>query len=350
MNFIVLTAFLLLAEDEDDDDGDGRSWHHRALALEGRRRRDRRYPRASLKYYLDSPFKHLFDTGNEQALLNATGVDREEFNRLLTVFKPIFDGHLLDERTGLIEKKKKSYSGYKGRPRSIDAAGCLGMIQLWFRTTGPVDRSFPLIFGLTQTPVDRWLKFGRRCLFVALQQFQPTLPSAEKIEAYKHAIASKYQYAPDVAFAVDGCKMNIQAPTNDLNQSQFYNGWTHGHYVSNVFVFAPDGTIICAVTNAPGSFHDSTVADYGIYEKLEFLYDEYNAKTVADSAFIGKRPYLVLSGDDHGTRTAQELLLKRDATSIRQMAEWGMRQSNPNSRDYVMEPSNWKILNKGESI
>jgi hypothetical protein len=76
-------------------------------------------------------------------------------------------------------------------------------------------------------------------------------------------------------------------------------------------------------------------ADYGIYEKLEFLYDEYNSKTVADSAFIGNRPYLVLSGDDHGTRTAQELLLKRDATSIRQMAEWGMRRSKPNPRDYV---------------
>jgi hypothetical protein len=51
-------------------------------------------------------FKHLFDTGNEQALLNATGADDEEFKRLLAVFKPIFDGHLLDERTGLIEKKK----------------------------------------------------------------------------------------------------------------------------------------------------------------------------------------------------------------------------------------------------
>jgi hypothetical protein len=44
MNLMVLAAFLLFAEDEDDDDGDGRSWHHRALTLEGRRRLDRRYP------------------------------------------------------------------------------------------------------------------------------------------------------------------------------------------------------------------------------------------------------------------------------------------------------------------
>jgi hypothetical protein len=59
---------------------------------------------------LDSIFKHLFDTGNEKAFLNATGADHEEFNRLLAVFRPIFDDHLLDERTGLIEKKKKTYS------------------------------------------------------------------------------------------------------------------------------------------------------------------------------------------------------------------------------------------------
>jgi hypothetical protein len=105
--------------------------------------------------------------------------------------------------------------------------------------------------------------------------------------------------------------MNIQAPTNELVQSQFYNGWTHGHYVSNVFVFAPDGKIICCVINAPGSFHDSTVSEYGIYDKLDFLYKEYNAKTVADSSFIGTRPNLVLSGDEHTTTTEQELLLKR---------------------------------------
>jgi hypothetical protein len=213
-----------------------------------------------------------------------------------------------------------------GRRRTIDAAGCLGLILIWYRTTGPINRSLPLIFGLTQTPLERWLKFGKRCLFVALKDYKPKLPSADDIAAYKDAIAAKYPHAEDVAFAVDGCKMNIQAPTNDLKQSQFYNGWTHGHYVSNVFVFAPDGKIICCSLNAPGSFHDSTVSDFGVYERLQFLYEEYSAKTVADSAFVGKRPYLVLSGQEESSQNAAEVLEQRDATSVRQMAEWGMRQ------------------------
>jgi hypothetical protein len=98
--------------------------------------------------------------------------------------------------------------------------------------------------------MDRWLKFGRCCFFVGLQRYKPALPSPEDAAAYKQAYSAKYDNAQDVAFAVDGCKINIQAPTNELIQSQFYNGWTHGHYVSNVFVI-----------NAPGSFHDSTVSE-----------------------------------------------------------------------------------------
>jgi hypothetical protein len=320
---------LLLKKQQDEEDDNDQTWNQRSLSAEGRRRRDRRYPRVALKRFVESPFKHLFDSGNEQALLNATGVDHVEFNRLLGLFKPIFDSHILDEKTGFIRRKVTSTSttsGYRGRPRSIDAVGCLGLILMWYRTTGAVNRSLPLIFGLTQTPMDRWLRFGKRCLFVALDNFKPKLPSADDVQAYKQALSVKYPHAEDVAFAIDGCKMSIQASSNDLTQNRFYNGWLHGHFLSNVFVFAPDGKIICCVVNAPGSMHDAQVADYGIYDKLQFLYDEYNAKTVADSAFSAHRTFFVLSGDDDAAATPQELLQKRDATSIRQMSEWGMRQ------------------------
>jgi hypothetical protein len=42
--------------------------------------------------------------------------------------------------------------------------------------------------------------------------------------------------------------------------------------VSCVLVFAPDGTIPAAVLNAPGSWHDSSIAEMGgLYSKLELL-------------------------------------------------------------------------------
>ena len=56
----------------------------------------------------------------------------------------------------------------------------------------------------------------------------------------------------NVVFAIDSIKLNIQKPGNEICQSVFYNGWTHGHYTSNVFIFAPNGQIVAMVVNAPG--------------------------------------------------------------------------------------------------
>ena len=69
-------------------------------------------------------------------------------------------------------------------------------------------------------------------------------------------------------------------------QNYFYNGGTSNHYVSNLFPFAPDGTICVCVLDAPGSLHDSTVADFsGLYTLLTDVYDSNGGKVIMDSAF-----------------------------------------------------------------
>jgi hypothetical protein len=84
--------YLHLAQLEDEAEKNQRKqqWKQRMLTEEGRRRRDKRYPRAALKFYNDSPFKYLYDSGNDQALLNACGVDHEEFSKLLDLFEPLY--------------------------------------------------------------------------------------------------------------------------------------------------------------------------------------------------------------------------------------------------------------------
>ncbi len=48
--------------------------------------------------------------------------------------------------------------------------------------------------------------------------------------------------------------------------------------------------------NASGSFHDSTIADYGAYARFEQLYRTHHAKIVVDSAFqIGTHDWLIQS-------------------------------------------------------
>ncbi|KAG9414525.1 hypothetical protein AC1031_007932 [Aphanomyces cochlioides] len=108
----------------------------------------------------------------------------------------------------------------------------------------------------------------------------------------------------------------------------FYNGWTHDHYVSNVFVFCPDGTIAAASINAPGSEHDSLIAEVTeIYTKMYSVYDSCGARVVVDSAFSSSHyEFLIKSAQDFEVpRNGNDNSAASQATSLRQSAEWGMR-------------------------
>ena len=72
------------------------------LSIEERRRRDKRFPRISLKRYSQSPFLYLFQCGDDQALLNCCAVDHKAFRDLLAIFKPVYDRHTVDKKTGKI--------------------------------------------------------------------------------------------------------------------------------------------------------------------------------------------------------------------------------------------------------
>jgi hypothetical protein len=118
------------------------------------------------------------------------------------------------------------------------------------------------------------------------------LPSSEMIEKYKRSITEQYPSLQHVALFGDGLKVLLERAGDDITQNRYYNGWTHDHYVSNVFVFAPDGTIVMAVLNCPGSMHDSELATLGepsIYDKIDKLYDETGCQCVMDSAFAARR-------------------------------------------------------------
>jgi hypothetical protein len=122
---------------------------------------------------------------------------------------------------------------------------------------------------------------------------------------------------------LDWLKLLPMAPNSKSNAH--YNGWTRGHYISCIFVFAPDGTIPIAALNSPGSLHDSTVAFYGgVYDSLEYLHEEYGVRIVVDSSFkIGSGSFLLKlaqTGTDVNVpagRVIEAELENRDATLIR---------------------------------
>ena len=146
---------------------------------------------------------------------------------------------------------------------------------MWYRTRGSCARSLSILFGLTSSPMYVWLKFSRKVLLQVLStddDSKVVLPTREKVQFYREVISLKYPLMLDVWGACDGLKLFIQNPTSETKQNYLYNGWKHSHFINCVFVFYPDRKIPLCLLNAPGTFHDSTMADYGIYQGLESTY------------------------------------------------------------------------------
>ena len=181
-----------------------------------------------------------------------------------------------------------------------------------------------------------WLCFSLRVLLLILRK-EPAAriqtPPPEYFELFVNLIAARYSNLgrKRVAVAIDGVKFDVCKPGTNEKQSVFYNGWTHGHYISNVFVFAPNGTIVAMVINAPGALHDSTLMEMGkLYDKMETWANDHSVRMVVDSAFqCIDRPYFIRSSQDVAVICDNddpgEYAVLADATSARQYAEWGMR-------------------------
>ena len=304
------------------------STYWQLLDDENKRRRDRRIPRCALRPFKFSSFKYLYSSGNEQALLNATGFDHNTFDILHDKFKHTYDHHMVTV-DGIIRKKKLDEDGVPmGRVRDLHSIGALGIVLMWYRTRGSCARSLSMMFGQTSTCLYKWLKFSRKVLLQVLSRDIDSiiqLPSLEKVRFYQEVIGNKYPLCSDVWAAADGIKLLLEKSGDDSKQNYHFNGWKNGHFINCVFVFCPDGKISLCLLNAPGTFHDSTMSDYGVYKGLEAVYTLCGGKVVVDSAFkMSDANYLVRSSQrDPGN--AYLLLLNRQATSIRQLSEWGMR-------------------------
>ena len=306
------------------------------LSAEERQRRDRRIPRLSVQKYAFSPFKYLFGSGVDQSLLDCCGVDHKASRELLGLFEPCFNLYTVDRVTGKIRMRKLSKGGKPlGRNKDIDAIGCLGLVLVWYRTRGSCARSLVLGFGLTPTQLYKWLKSSRRCLLYVLQHHPAakiTLPSRAGLQSFVDAIYGQQPLLGPVWAVVDGLKLYLGQSSSGPIQNQYYNGWQHGTFINSVSLPTPDGGIRCAVTNCPGAWHDSPIANYGIYQEILAVYKEYGVKAVVDSAFkdkSGSNPVIKSSAKDPGD--PDSCRVGRAATWVRQFAGHGVRMTQGQS-------------------
>ena len=171
------------------------------LSYDDRRRRARKIPRCAIRRHQDSPFRFLYHSSNDQAMLNITGLDHAVFRQLLVLFEPVYRLHTYDYTTNRIRKLKLRRDGTPyGRPRELDAAAGLGLVLMWYRTRGPCTRGLLMAFGVTSSPLYMWLLFSRRILLFVLmkvKEAQISFPTEQEIEDYVAAISAKYPILTD---------------------------------------------------------------------------------------------------------------------------------------------------------
>ena len=135
-------------------------------------------------------------------------------------------------------------------------------------------------FGFRGAHANVWLKLDLRGLLYCLEKVEYAkveIPSNEHIVELKRIVQSHHKLD---GFCFESCA--------DLDeQSMYYNGWKRNHYITNLFVFSTGGRCIMMVLNAPGSLHNSTLAEWGgVYDGLEEIYRRTGAKCCVDSAFM----------------------------------------------------------------
>jgi DDE superfamily endonuclease len=340
--FLLLMVVMVL--DLDDDS------FRELLDEEGRQRRDRRIPRIALLTPGGSAFDKLYSSGNNQALITVTGFDHLAFRSLLELFSPWYLTHTpwTGSQDGTTFKRLAPKYGRTGRKRVITAVTCLALVLAWYRFRG-AEFQLQGWFGFTGTHANIWLRFGRRGLLIVLKKHPMSrvqYPTDQKIEELKAACTEKHPLLTDVYCVVDGVKFYFQQCEDLDEQCMYYNGWKCDHFVGNLFVFSLDGLVIDCVVNAPGSIHDSALAELGgVYDRLNETYQRTGGKCCVDSAFSSAtNPFIVKSSDNVLTaNNAEELLLRDQATSLRQAAEWGMhaiQSSFPRLKDRIHYENN----------
>jgi len=208
------------------------------LSDDSKRIRQRRLPRVSLLLPRLSAWRQLYHSKNDQGLITLTGFDFNSFNAVSDKFAPLFNSFSPFRRD---ESTITPKTNRRGKTRQIDAADCLGLVLAWTRTRGSM-AVLQMIFGLTMTNLSTYLRFGRRIVIEVLKNDPDAtirLPADNEMQQYIDAIAGKHPSlgAHKVWCTVDGVKLMLQQAPNSMIQEQFYNGWTHDHYVTNVLCF-----------------------------------------------------------------------------------------------------------------
>ncbi|KAF8797407.1 hypothetical protein BYT27DRAFT_7228995 [Phlegmacium glaucopus] len=282
-------------------------------------------------YLCHTAWQVLFNSQNDRAYITTMGFNVETFELIIQ------SGFRERWYTQPIPCTDSSSHG-EPRPgaRSLDESGALGLILHYLNST-MLEITLQQIFALIPATTSCYITFGLQILLETLRE----MPDAairwpyedQEFQDDSKLIVACHPQLEGAFASIDGLNLPTQTSDDPDIKNATYNGWLSEHYISSVIVFSPRGVIIAANFNAPGSWHDSHVAQ-PIYEKLHNETPD-GFYLVADSAFpcgtvdIEGRIMAPIKTGQHLQGTIAEIeerfAYDRELLSYRQIAEWGMR-------------------------
>ncbi|CCO34818.1 hypothetical protein BN14_08926 [Rhizoctonia solani AG-1 IB] len=198
------------------------------------------------------------------------------------------------------------------------------------------ETSLQQMFALVPSVLSCYVEFALGILATVLKLIREARiawPSPADMKQYSDLIHARHPTIKGAFGFIDGLSLPVSTSSDPEVEQATYNGWLHDHRITNVIVFAPDGCILSARVNAPGSWHDSRTAGH-IYTQLKdktpagffLITDTAFPRTSADMTGKIKTPLKERAalGEDP-VRAAEQLAYSNAITSARQPAEWGMR-------------------------
>ncbi|KAG6917546.1 hypothetical protein DXG01_002183 [Tephrocybe rancida] len=228
-----------------------------------------------------TPWQVLYDSMNDRAFITTMGFDVATFHHIL-------DSGFAHTWYWSSIPRYDAPGSATPRPggRSLDAAGALGLVLHYLNSTMR-EISLQQIFAIIPSTASRYITFGLKILLEVLCHMEDAAiiyPSGvEEFQKLNELIVARHPRLTGAFASIDGLKLPVQTSADEDIENATYNGWLSEHFISSVLAFSPEGPIIAANLNAPGSWHDAHVAQ-PIFEKLctQTPTDFY---MVADTAF-----------------------------------------------------------------
>lgn len=210
---------------------------------------------------------------NAVALRALTGLDRDEFERLL----PALDKALA----------RASRLNWQGQPRQrAKGAGpksCLSttahklFFLLFYYKVYPIQHAMAALFGVAQSGVCEWLHYLTPLVQEALGR------ALVKPARRPRALAEVLRAHPDLVVLLDGTERPVRRPDDEDAQRRNYSGKKKRHTRKNLVVTAQRRVLYLGPT-APGAQADKTLAEQAA------LRWPPGTRLVADGGFAGYEP------------------------------------------------------------